>query len=122
MAKVLRYTNAQIEAARKKLRGLIAQNQGHTRAETVGILSADVRKALQKGYSLRQIREVLAEAGLAISLDRLKALQDALGENGQEGLSDAADTTTSGSKHSPDATSEQSAASVSPARQEGGVC
>ena len=122
MAKALRYTNAQIEAARKKLRGLIAQNQGHTRAETVGILSADIRKALQKGYSLRQIRGVLAEAGLAISLDRLKALQDALAENGQEGLFDAADTTASGSKPSPDATSEQSAASVSPARQEGGVC
>lgn len=88
MAKPIRYTDAQIETARKKLRGLTAQNQGHTRAETVVILSADVRKAAQKGYSIRQIREVLAEAGLAISLDRLKALLNAPEENSQEELSD----------------------------------
>lgn len=88
MAKAIRYTDAQIETARKKLRNLAAQNQGHTRAETVGILSADVRKAAQKGYSIRQIREVLAEAGLAISLDRLKTLLNAPEENSQAELSD----------------------------------
>lgn len=88
MAKPIRYTDAQIETARKKLRSLAAQNQGHTRAETAGILSADVRKAAQKGYSIRQIREVLAEAGLAISLDRLKALLNAPEENNQEELAD----------------------------------
>lgn len=92
MAKSIRYTDAQIETARKKLRSLAAQNQGHTRAETVGILSADVRKAAQKGYSIRQIREVLAEAGLAISLDRLKALLNVPEENSQEELSDTGGT------------------------------
>lgn len=92
MAKPIRYTDAQIETARKKLRSLAAQNQGHTRAETVGILSADVRKAAQKGYSIRQIREVLAEAGLAISLDRLKALLNAPEENSQAELSDTGGT------------------------------
>ena len=88
MAKPIRYTDAQIETARKYMRSLAAQNQGHTRAETVGILSADVLKAAQKGYSIRQIREVLAEAGLAISLDRLKALLSAPEENRQAELSD----------------------------------
>lgn len=88
MAKPIRYTDAQIETARRKLRSLAAQNQGHTRAETAGILSADVRKAAQKGYSIRQIRQVLAEAGLAISLDRLKALLNAPEENSQAELSD----------------------------------
>ena len=92
MAKPIRYTDAQIETARKKLRSLTAQNQGHTRAETVGILSADVRKAAQKGYSIRQIREVLAEAGLAISFDRLKVLLNAPEENSQKGLSDTGGT------------------------------
>ena len=87
MAKPIRYTDTQIETARKKLRSLAAQNQGHTRAETVGILSADVRKAAQKGYSIRQIREVLAEAGLAISVDRLKALLSAQEDNSQGKLS-----------------------------------
>ncbi|WP_165071263.1 hypothetical protein [Desulfovibrio sp. ZJ200] len=86
MAKPIRYTDAQIETARKKLRSLAAQNQGHTRAETVGILSADVRKAAQKGYSIRQIREVLTEAGLAISLDRLKVVLNAPEENSQAEL------------------------------------
>lgn len=89
MAKPIRYTDTQIETARKKLRSLAAQNQGHTRAETVGILSADVRKAAQKGYSIQQIREVLAEAGLAISMDRLKALLNAPEENRQAELADA---------------------------------
>lgn len=88
MAKTIRYTDAQIETARKKLRSLTPQNQGHTRAETVGILSVDVRKAARKGYSIRQIRAVLAEAGLAISLDRLKALLNAPEENSQAELAD----------------------------------
>lgn len=87
MAKPIRYTDTQIETARKKLRSLAAQNQGHTRAETADILSADVRKAVQKGYSIRQIREVLAEAGLAISVDRLKALLTAQEDNSQGKLS-----------------------------------
>lgn len=118
MAKPIRYTDAQIETARKKLRSLAAQNQGHTRAETAGILSADVRKAVQKGYSIRQIREVLAEAGLAISLDRLKALLNAPEENRQEELAD------NGGKSGaiappPDGKPAQPAASSLPAREEG---
>ena len=117
MAKPIRYTDAQIETARKKLRSLTAQNQGHTRAETVVILSADVRKAAQKGYSIRQIREVLAEAGLAISLDRLKALLNALEENSQAELSD-----NSGEAGAiappPDGKPAQPAASSLPAREE----
>lgn len=118
MAKPIRYTDAQIETARKKLRSLAAQNQGHTRAETAGILSADVRKAAQKGYSIRQIREVLAEAGLAISLDRLKALLNAPEENSQAELSDndgEADEIAPLSEKK----SAQPATSPSPLREEG---
>ena len=117
MAKPIRYTDAQIETARKKLRSLAAQNQGHTRAETVGILSADVLKAAQKGYSIRQIREVLAEAGLAISLDRLKALLNAPEENSQAGLSDNGGES-GGILSLPDEKPAQPATSSSPARKE----
>ena len=117
MAKPIRYTDAQIETARKKLRSLAAQNQGHTRAETVGILSADVLKAAQKGYSIRQIREVLAEAGLAISLDRLKALLNAPEENSQAGLSDNGGES-GGVLSLPDEKPAQPATSSSPARKE----
>lgn len=117
MAKPIRYTDAQIETARKKLRSLAAQNQGHTRAETAGILSADVRKAAQKGYSIRQIREVLAEAGLAISLDRIKALLNAPEENSQAELSDNGGEA-GATVPPPDVKPAQPAASLLPAREE----
>ena len=117
MAKPIRYTDAQRETAGKRLRGLAAHTQAPTRAETAGILSVDVRKAVQKGYSIRQIREVLAEAGLAISLDRLKALLNAPEENSQEELAD------NGGKSGaiappPDGKPAQPAASSLPAREE----
>ena len=116
MAKPIRYTDEQIETARKKLRGLAPQNRGHTRRETVGILSADVLKAAQKGYSIRQIREVLAEAGLAISLDRLKALLNAPVENNPAEFSDNGGES-GGITPLPDEKTAQPAASPSPERK-----
>jgi len=42
----------QIQAAQKSLRGLAVKNAGKTRAETVEFLAADIRKAVEQGYSL----------------------------------------------------------------------
>ena len=62
MGKAQRYTMEQIQAAQKSLRGLAVKNAGKTRAETVEFLAADIRKAVEQGYSLNEIRDTLAKA------------------------------------------------------------
>lgn len=74
MGKAQRYTKEQIQAAQKSLRGLAVKNAGKTRAETVEFLAADIRKAVEQGYSLNEIRDTLAKAGISAPLSRMKAL------------------------------------------------
>lgn len=74
MGKAQRYTMEQIQAAQKSLRGLTVKNAGKTRAETVEFLAADIRKAVEQGYSLNEIRDTLAKAGISAPLSRMKAL------------------------------------------------
>ena len=74
MGKAQRYTMEQIQAAQKSLRGLAGKNAGKTRAETVEFLAADIRKAVEQGYSLNEIRDTLAKAGISAPLSRMKAL------------------------------------------------
>ena len=74
MGKAQRYTTEQIQAAQKSLRGLAVKNAGKTRAETVEFLAADIRKAVEQGYSLNEIRDTLAKAGISAPLSRMKAL------------------------------------------------
>ena len=74
MGKAQRYTMEQIQAAQKSLRWLAVQNAGKTRAETVEFLAADIRKAVEQGYSLNEIRDTLAKAGISAPLSRMKAL------------------------------------------------
>ena len=80
MPKAKRYTSEQIETARKKLRGLSTKKVGKSRAEVAGLLAGEIRKAVAQGYSLREIRDVLAQAGISIPLARLQAVLD--GEGG----------------------------------------
>ena len=74
MGKAQRYTMEQIQAAQKSLRGLAVKNAGKTRAETVEFLAADIRKPVEQGYSLNEIRDTLAKAGISAPLSRMKAL------------------------------------------------
>ena len=74
MGKAQRYTMEQIQAAQNSLRGLAVKNAGKTRAETVEFLAADIRKAVEQGYSLNEIRDTLAKAGISAPLSRMKAL------------------------------------------------
>ena len=74
MGEAQRYTMEQIQAAQKSLRGLAVKNAGKTRAETVEFLAADIRKAVEQGYSLNEIRDTLAKAGISAPLSRMKAL------------------------------------------------
>ena len=74
MAKAQRYSMEQIENARKKLRSLAAKRVGKTRAEVAGLLAGEIRKAVEQGYSLQEIRDVLAQSGVQISLARMRNL------------------------------------------------
>ena len=76
MATARRYTMEQIEAARKKLRSLPVKEAGKTRGEVAEFLVNDIKKAMRQGYTLRDIRDLLADAGLSIPLTKLKALFD----------------------------------------------
>jgi len=82
MAKAQRNSLEQIEQARKKLRTLPDKKAGKTRAETVELLAADIRKAVAQGHTLKEIRDVLAEAGVSVSLARMQTL---LGEGEEKG-------------------------------------
>lgn len=76
MATARRYTLEQIEAARKKLRSLPVKEAGKTRAEVAEFLVSDIKKAMRQGYTLRDIRDLLADAGVSVPLTKLKALFD----------------------------------------------
>lgn len=69
-----RYTLEQIEAARKKLRSLPVKEAGKTRAEVAEFLVNDIKKAMRRGYTLRDIRDLLADAGVSVPLARLEGL------------------------------------------------
>ncbi|WP_308620287.1 hypothetical protein [uncultured Desulfovibrio sp.] len=62
----------QIETARKKLRSLPIKEAGKTRAEVAEFLVNDIKKAMRRGYTLRDIRDLLAEAGVSVPLARLR--------------------------------------------------
>lgn len=76
MATARRYTFEQIEAARKKLRSLPVKEAGKTRGEVAEFLVNDIRKAMRQGYTLRDIRDLLADVGVSVPLTKLKALFD----------------------------------------------
>ena len=76
MATARRYTLEQIEAARKKLRSLPMKKAGKTRGEVAEFLVNDIRKAMRQGYTLRDIRDLLADAGVSVPLTKLKTLFD----------------------------------------------
>lgn len=62
MAKAQRYSMEQIENTRKKLRSLAAQKVGKTSAEVAGLLAGEIRKAVEQGHTLQEIRDVLAQS------------------------------------------------------------
>ncbi len=74
MATARRYTMEQIEAARKKLRSLPVKEAGKTRGEVAEFLVNDIKKAMRRGYTLRDIRDLLADAGVSVPLARLEGL------------------------------------------------
>lgn len=74
VATARRYTMEQIEAARKKLRSLPVKEARKTRGEVAEFLVNDIKKAMRQGYTLRDIRDLLADVGVSVPLARLEGL------------------------------------------------
>ena len=84
MARAKRYSTEQVGNARKTLRGLSSKKVGKSRAEVAGMLAQEIRQAVERGYSLKEIRDVLVQAGVSIPLTRLQAVLD--GEKEKDSL------------------------------------
>ncbi len=84
MPRAKRYSTEQIGNAQKTLRSLSSKKVGKSRAEVAGMLAEEIRQAVERGYSLKEIRGVLAQAGVSIPLTRLQAVLD--GEKGNDSL------------------------------------
>jgi len=89
MPKAKLYSTEQIDKARKTLRSLSNKNVGKSRTEVVGELTEEIRQAAEKGYSLRDIRDALAQAGVSLPLTRLRSVLD--GEKQKGGMPSSAE-------------------------------
>jgi hypothetical protein len=74
MPKAKRFSMEQILAVQKMLRNLPPKNAGKTRAEAVECLAGSIRKAVKKGHTLQEIRDILAGGGIQIPMSRMVAL------------------------------------------------
>jgi hypothetical protein len=55
----------------KRLQKLPARETGKTREEALEILAGDFQEALKKGYSVKEIREILGEEGITLALGKI---------------------------------------------------
>lgn len=55
----------------KRLQKLPARETGKTREEALEILAGDFQEALKKGYSVKEIREILGEEGVTLALSKM---------------------------------------------------
>lgn len=61
-----------IEALKKRLQKLPLKDDVKSREEAVEILEMSFQEALKKGYSLKELRTLFAEEGVALPLSLLK--------------------------------------------------
>ena len=66
MGKFKRIPVKDINAMRKILDDLPDKNLGKTREEAAELLNANILKALEKGYTLRELTEIMAQGNVAI--------------------------------------------------------
>jgi hypothetical protein len=74
MPKAKRFSMEQILAVQKVLRNLPPKNVGKTRAEAAECLAGSIRKAVEKGHTLQEIRDILASGGIQVPMSRMVAL------------------------------------------------
>ena len=71
MAVKTRIPMEKIMAVKKKVHKLPAKETGNTREEALEILAGDFQEALKKGYSVKEIREILGEEGVTLALGKI---------------------------------------------------
>jgi hypothetical protein len=74
MPKAKRFSMEQILAVQKMLRNLPPKKVGKTGVEAIECLAGSIRKAVKKGHSLKEIRDILVGEGIKVSLSRMAAL------------------------------------------------
>ena len=74
MAKAIIYSDEDVLAAQQALRSKTARKVGKTRSQVAEFLADDIRKAVAQGYSLKDIKRILAEAGISVSVAKMQAI------------------------------------------------
>ena len=74
MAKAVIYSDEDVLAAQQALRSKTARKVGKTRSQVAEFLADDIRKAIEQGYSLKDIKNILAEAGISVSIAKMQAI------------------------------------------------
>ena len=74
MAKAVIYSDEDVLAAQQALRNKTAHKVGRTRSQVAEFLADDIRKAIDQGYSLKDIKDILVEAGISVSIAKMQAI------------------------------------------------
>ena len=89
MAKAVIYSDEQVIEAQQALRSKTARKVGKTRSQVAEFLVDDIRKAIEQGYSLKDIKNILAEAGISVSIAKMQAILEGNGGVKQKRISEA---------------------------------
>ena len=88
MSKAIIYSDENVLAAQQALRSRTARKVGKTRSQVAEFLADDIRKALEQGYSLKDIKNILAEAGISVSVARMQSVLNEKDSKKQEARSE----------------------------------
>ena len=89
MAKAVIYSDEDVLAAQQALRSKTARKVGRTRSQVAEFLADDIRKAIDQGYSLKDIKNILAEAGISVSIAKMQAVLEREGQAVQNDSEDS---------------------------------
>ena len=88
MAKAVIYSDEDVLAAQQVLRSKTTRKVVKTRSQVAEFLADDIRKALEQGYSLKDIKNILTEAGISVSVVRMQSVLNEKGSKKQEARSE----------------------------------
>ena len=74
MAKAVIYSDEDVLAAQQALRSKTARKVGKTRTQVAEFLADDIRKAIEQGYSLKDIKKILSDVGISVSVAKMQTL------------------------------------------------
>ena len=84
MAKAVIYSAEDVLAAQQALRSKTAHKVGKTRSQVAEFLADDIRRAIEQGYSLKDIKQILSEVGISVSIAKMQAILERKEEKGGE--------------------------------------